>query len=258
MNWLIDQCVHVISLRRSMDRREALISRHADQPFQCRFVDGIDGQQQWPAISRSRLVHQAWNEGWNRGAIGSALSHRMMWRYCLQIDRPIIVLEDDVVLAPQWFDAVQELFQSLQPDLDLLLLGWNLDSVLQAQLVKGLISTSLFEPSLPSLEQLLGILSSDVPRRACRLHKALGLPGYLVTPVGAKKLLAGLPQLCAEPLKIGRGIPEIPSMTLDAQMNRLYPQMAAFVSYPPLVLAENDPLTSMTRSRCYPNNFGAD
>lgn len=48
----------------------------------------------------------------------------------------------------------------------------------------------------------------------------------------------------------------MPSMTLDAQMNRLYPELQASVVVPPLVLAENDPETSMTAPRQSSLDFG--
>lgn len=83
-----------------------------------------------------------------------------------------------------------------------------------------------------------------------------GLLGYVLTPRGAQKLLLGLPRFEAEPLLVGRGIPQVPSMTFDAQMNRLYPELQAFVVVPPLVLAENDQETSMTAPRQRSLEFG--
>ena len=44
-------------------------------------------------------------------------------------------------------------------------------------------------------------------------------------------------------------------MTLDAQMNRLYPELQAFVVVSPLVLAENNQQSSLTVSRSIPTRF---
>ena len=97
-------------------------------------------------------------------------------------------------------------------------------------------------------------VGSTVARRVVLL--GLGLPGYVLTPRGAQKLLLGLPCFEAEPLLVGRGIPQVPSMTLDAQMNRWYPELRAVVVVPPLVLAENDQETSMTAPRQRSLEFG--
>ena len=243
----------VISLRRSQDRRAAFAQRNAASGLAFAFVDGVDGVEQWPAIARSRRVSKAWRDGWGQGAIGAALSHCMLWRRCLARNRPICVLEDDVLVAAPWPERWSQLLEQLSADLDLVLLGWNLDSVLRAELFPGVGCISLFEPAYPTLR---AVLDDPAPRRLCRLQKALGLPGYLITPSGARKLLHGLARFEAEPLEVGRGIPTIAAMTLDAQMNRLYPQLNAVVVVPPLVLAENNQQTSMTAPRAVPRQFG--
>ena len=141
---------------------------------------------------------------------------------------------------------------------DFLLLGWNLNSVLRAEIFPGVACISLFEPAFPSPQQIRTVLDQQARRQVVRLEKALGLSGYVVTPRGAQKLFDGLPSFEAEPLLVGRGIPQVPSFTLDAQMNRLYPELQAFVVLPPLVLAENDQETSMTAPRHCFLDFGAD
>ena len=248
--------VQVISLRRSQDRRAAFAQRNGETGLDFVFVDGVDGVQQWDAISKSRRVLKAWHSGWSKGAIGSGLSHCLMWRRCLQLNRPICVLEDDVLVASDWRQRCSEVLDQAPEGTDFLLLGWNLDSVLRAEVFSGVACISLFEPAFPSPQQIRTLLDQQSRRRVVRLEKALGLPGYVVTPRGAQKLLHGLPRFETEPLLVGRGIPEVPSMTLDAQMNRLYQELQAFVVVSPLVLAENDQETSMTAPRQGSLEFG--
>ena len=246
----------VISLRRSQERRAAFAQRNGETALDYVFVDGVDGVEQWDAISKSRRVPKACQSGWSKGAIGSGLSHCLMWRRCLELNRPICVLEDDVLVASDWQQCCSEALEQAPEETDVLLLGWNLDSVLRAELFSGVDCISLFEPAFPSLPQIRTVLDQQPHRRVVRLEKALGLPGYVVTPRGAQKLFDGLPHFEAEPLLVGRGIPQVPSMTLDAQMNRLYPDLQASVVIPPLVLAENDQQTSMTAQRQRPLDFG--
>ena len=246
----------VISLRRSQERRAAFAHRNGKTGLDYVFVDGVDGVEQWDAISKSRRVPKAWQSGWSKGAIGSGLSHCLMWRRCLDLNLPICVLEDDVLVASDWQRCCSEALDQVPKGIDVLLLGWNLDSVLRAEVLSGVACISLFEPAFPSPQQIRTVLDQQSCRRVVRLGKALGLPGYVLTPRGAQKLLLGLPPFEAEPLQVGRGIPEVPCMTLDAQMNRFYPQLQAFVVVPPLVLAENDQQTSLTASRAIPTRFG--
>ena len=246
----------VISLRRSMERRIAFAERNRETDLDYVFVDGVDGVEQWDAISKSRRVLKAWQGGWSKGAIGSGLSHCLMWRRCLEFNRPICVLEDDVLVVSDWRQFCFEALDKAPAEMDLLLLGWNLDSVLRAEIFPGVTCISLFEPAFPSVPQIRSVLDQQSQRQVVRLEKALGLPGYVVTPRGAQKLLHVLPRFEAEPLLVGRGIPQVPSMTLDAQMNRAYPELQAFVVVSPLVLAENDQHSSLTVSRSIPTRFG--
>ena len=246
----------VISLHRSQERRAAFAQRNGETGLDYVFVDGVDGVQQWDAISKSRRVSKGWQSGWSKGAIGSGLSHCLMWRRCLDLNRTICVLEDDVLVASDWRQRCSEALDQAPKEIDVLLLGWNLDSVLRAEVFSGVACISLFEPAFPSPQQIKTVLDQQSRRRVVRLEKALGLPGYVLTPRGAQKLLLGLPRFEAEPLLVGRGIPQVLSMTLDAQMNRLYPELRAFVVVPPLVLAENDQETSMTAPRQRSLEFG--
>ena len=248
----------VISLRRSTERRIAFAQRNGETDLDYMFVDGVDGVEQWDTISKSMRVRQAWQSGWSKGAIGSGLSHCLMWRRCLELNQPICVLEDDVLVASNWLQRCSGALEQTPEEMDVLLLGLNLNSVLRAEIFPGVACISLFEPVFPSLQQIRTVLDQQERRRVFRLEKALGLPGYVVTPRGAQKLFDGLPRFEAEPLRVGRGIPQVPSLTLDAQMNRLYPELRAFVVVPPLVLAENNQETSMTAPRQSPLNFGVD
>ena len=252
----LEQPAQVISLRRSLVRRAAFAQRNGETGLHYVFVDGVDGLQQWNAISQSSRVLAAWKSGWSKGAIGSGLSHCLMWRRCLELNRPICVLEDDVLVASDWPQRCYEALDQAPKGTDILLLGWNLDSVLKAEIFPGVTCISLFEPAFPSPTQIRTVLDQQPHRRVVRLEKSLGLPSYVVTTCGAQKLLKGLPRFEAEPLVIGRGIPQVPSMTLDAQMNRLYPDLQAFVVVPPLVFAENDQETSMTAPRQRSLDFG--
>ena len=54
-----------------------------------------------------------------------------------------------------------------------MLLGWNPDSLLQAELSPGLEMISLFEPIYPELKQIKEIHNSNRERNLCNLNSML-------------------------------------------------------------------------------------
>lgn len=253
---VLNMQLHVISLRRSVKRREKFIERNKGLKLGYQFVDGIDGVEQWPALLSSKKVRRARSDGWSKGAIGAALSHQFLWRKCINDDQAMCVIEDDTILASKFLGDFLSIWSQNLEEIDFLLLGWNLDSVLKAEFLPGISFVSLFEPPFPSIKQIKEIVNSVSTRSLIPLEKALGLPGYIVTPSGARKLLDGISEFIAEPLIVGRGIPQVLSMTLDAQMNRIYSSMNSLVVIPPLLLAENDISTSLTSHKLLPRDFG--
>ena len=160
-------------------------------------------------------------------------------------------MEDDVVLADCWQQQLQELINS---ETEMVLLGWNLDSVLRAKFSNHLEIITLFEPAYPSEDSLQAIVNSRDIRRAKPLHHAFGLPGYWIHPKAAKILLNRVKQLETMTLELGRGFPDIRTLGIDALLNIHYRSINAKVIIPPLALALNDQSTSLTRNK--PKIFG--
>lgn len=60
-----------------------------------------------------------WNRRLTKGEIGCVLSHYKLWRKCVELNEPILILEDDVnILDDKWEEKVEEYL-----DYDLLYLG---------------------------------------------------------------------------------------------------------------------------------------
>ena len=64
----------------------------------------------------------------------------------------------------------------------------------------------------------------------------------------AQRLLTIIKRLETLPLNLGRGFPQISTHGIDALLNLHYQQIGAEVVMPPLALALNDPVTSLTRN----------
>lgn len=245
--------VAVISLRRTPERWSAFLQRNASALQDCQVlrVDGVDGAEELANIGTTRLIDPSARQQWTPGALGTALSHRLCWRLCSSGPAPLVVLEDDVVLAEGWTHSLKQL---LEPQHELVLLGWNLDSMLQAELFGNQEMISLFEPAYPDSATLKGLVNGGEPRQLRRLRHAFGLPGYWLTPASAKTLLACISKLEVLPIVLQRGFPPCATYGIDGLLNRHYAELQAHVVMPPLALALNDTTRSLTRER--PKNFG--
>ena len=75
---------------------------------------------------KTRLIAPSAHHEWSAGAIGIGLSHRLCWRICCNNNSPLVVLEDDVVLAEDWHQQLEQKSRYGHT-------GWNLDSMLRSE-----------------------------------------------------------------------------------------------------------------------------
>jgi glycosyl transferase family 25 len=243
----------VISVQRTPERLAWFRAVNASQAAGVETVAGVDGIDLEPLLQHTRLIDQSALASWSRGAIGAALSHLLCWRRCAESDRPLLVLEDDVVLAHDWIAQLDQLCASLNERWDLILLGWNYNSVLRSVDASGSETTSLFEPAYPNLDQIHRIINPPFPlgRQIKRLKNGFGLPAYLISSECARQLLNLVPPLQTRRITVSRGIPVVDALTLDGLLNSIYSRIGAYVVDPPLAIAINDPTTSLTQqSHC--------
>ena len=245
--------IAVISLRRTPERWSAFLQRNQKALSDCELlrIDGVDGRELINSNITTRVIAPSAKEEWSAGAIGIGLSHMMCWRMCSASTSPLVVLEDDVILADKWRLQLEKI---LNPEAGMVLLGWNLDSVLRAELHKSQELLSLFEPAYPDEDSLLEIVNSNELRQRKRLRNAFGLPGYWIQPAMASQLIKRIDRLETHLLKLGRGFPTIKTLGIDGLLNLHYKEIGAEILMPPLALAINDQQTSLTRGR--PGNFG--
>ena len=243
--------ISVISLKRTPERLEKFFHRNEEalKDWNVHIIEGVDGIQQKELFKRSRIISQNVLHGWSPGAIGSALSHMLTWRLCIQLGKPLIIAEDDAILAKEISSNLAMLLRDEENEIPLLLLGWNLDSVLQADLFPGLGLISLFEPAYPREEQIAKLVNCKGERHLCRLKRCFGLPAYRITPKTAYFLLKRLNPLTSERIPMGRGIPTNFSETLDGALNNHYETIGAKIVFPPLGIAVNNQSESLTRKR---------
>ena len=244
--------VAVISLKRTPERWADFLARNERTLANCdlRRINGIDGDELSNSNIKPRIISSSAQRLWSPGAIGIGLSHLFCWRICYNSKSPLVVLEDDVILADDWQTRTKKI---INPDSGLILLGWNLDSVLRAEFSAKQEMISLFEPAYPNEEEIRNILNSGDLIHKRRLNNAFGLAGYWIHPKMALLLLNKIKELKTVPLNLGRGLPQITTHGIDGLLNLHYWELGAEVVIPPLAIALNDPLTSLTRKT--PDNF---
>ena len=241
----------VISLKRTPERLETFfsINQQSLSDWDVEVVYGIDGVEQDELMHRSKWITEDVAKTWTRGAIGSALSHIKAWRRCIESNQVNLIVEDDAVLSVNLKSKLKELniLGTNAEDQSLFLLGWNMDSLLQAEISQGLEMISLFEPVYPDLKEIRKIINSRASRRVCNLKRCFGLPAYLVSPNVAQQLSKMCKPLQAEKNGMTRGIPEHYLTTLDGMLTNRYEKIKAQIIVPPLSLATNNQQTSLTR-----------
>lgn len=177
----------VINLPRHATRR-ASIARElakADVPFE--WAPAVDGS----LLESAALLESVTPLGralLTRGIIGCFLSHRRCWEACVACAAPIIVLEDDAVLAASFATQLRAILAelaTLERGWDVLLVG-ALGCVhprgrYGANVLHGLMGGGLRWPR--SLSSTL-----HVPCRPFGTH------AYVISPAGAERLLALCPR----------------------------------------------------------------
>ena len=122
----------------------------------------------------------------------------------------------------------------------MVLLGWNPDSVLQAEFSPGLEMVSLFEPMYPKLEQIEGIINSNREAPSLQLKQMFRLTRLLDQSIDRPRITNACMPLQVEKTRMTRGIPEHVLLTLDGMLTNRYKNINAKMTIPPLAIALNE------------------
>jgi GR25 family glycosyltransferase involved in LPS biosynthesis len=228
--------LYVISLERTPQRWRAFEAANQGGPAYMRF-DAVDGLK----IDGGDLISGGMMSAdldYTPGAVGCALSHIAFWRACAVADGPVTVCEDDAILHPD-FQTYAAAAADLQPDFDLILWGWNFNSVLAGEVFEGAPFAMGFDED--RMRQSTAAFRSKPPTPTLlRLHRAFGTVCYTLSPKGAAKLLALCLPLAPQRVFFPLLNRESENTGIDIAMNAAYPQMAAYAAFPPLALTPNE------------------
>ena len=185
---------------------------------------------------------------YTNGALGCALSHLVQWDLAAKGISPITVAEDDAIFHLQFEVLADKVSSSLPADWDLILWGWNFDSILAFDMLPGVSScVGIFnqEDLRANTDRYQNMHLTPV---AYRLQRAFGTVCLTVSPAGADKLL----RHCLPIRRMETFYPilnrSLPNMGIDNMLNELYPRINAYVSVPPLVITKNEPARSTVQT----------
>lgn len=239
--------VYVISLDRTAERFSLFLERnsHLSEIMRARAVEGAE-------LDRSGLVARGILSpelSYTDAALGCAMSHACLWQIAAGMDAPMTVAEDDGMFRRDFAVAAQGVISALPQDWDLVLWGWNFNSVLCVDLLPGVTPCVLVGDQARLRANMARFQGSIVPVTPFRLLRAHGSAAYSISPAGAKKLL----RLCLPIRPDDVPFPVVNKLTpndgIDMMMSLAYPQMQAFVSIPPLVATENQRDTSTVQGK---------
>lgn len=233
----MSDAIQVISLVRSAARREEFARWNAHLRFE--FADAVDGRE---LTLESIQASNSFAPGlpYTPGAYGCALSHRRLWEKVIEVGRPLTIAEDDAVFRLDFEEQHAHALRDLPPDWDFVLWGWNFDSIVALNAMRG-ISTGIFIFDQSQLRQAIPAFQrADDRSHLLRLNKCFGIPAYTLSPSGAKKFKSQCFPLAPFNLFFPVLEREMPNNGIDMAMNRIYETTQSYVCIPPLVVSKNE------------------
>jgi glycosyl transferase, family 25 len=180
---------------------------------------------------------------YSSGALGNAVSHKRLWEECAAA-KEMTIAEDDAIFNRHFASKAPQLLAGLPVDWDIILWGWNFNSVLHAGIfnaMKDVVMNFTHRPFGPRVSEWQ---AQDYPVQPLRLAGAFGIVCYSISPAGARRLQEMCFPLTNEPIPIPGLSRLLLNISLDATMNRHYHSLRAFACFPPLVWTENDRASS--------------
>lgn len=156
----------VISLTRSTLRREKAETELAKTKLNWSFLDAVDGTQfqTIPTEYPTQKVKRLQGYDLSSSEIGCYLSHMKAWEICIAKNQPMLILEDDFILLPNFGNTLELLLTDFT--------DWELIRL------QGLVNTS--HNIVKSIGEISIVKNCSDP---------LGATAYLIKPEAARILL---------------------------------------------------------------------
>jgi GR25 family glycosyltransferase involved in LPS biosynthesis len=229
---------YVINLDRSTARLENFRRVNGHMPEIHRFsaIEGRDADRVQLVADNVMAPELCYSDG----ALGCALSHIFFWEAATDSGDAITVVEDDAIIHRRFNERSDSLIRALPRDWDLVMWGWNFDSILLTEILPGVspcLSTFNQDELRVGAEHYTALDFSPQP---FRLLRCFGTIGYTVSPAGARKLRERC--LPLRPLTVDFPMvnPRFENNGIDIAMNAVYPSINAYACFPPMIITKNE------------------
>jgi GR25 family glycosyltransferase involved in LPS biosynthesis len=230
---------YVINLARTPERLARFLDQNAGCGIAFTRFDAADGNLIGGEDAVRLGLIKRGTKWRTAGTIGVALSHRNLWQAAIDDGRPRLVFEDDVYIRE---DAAAT-FAAATGGLatwDIILLGYNIDALVEFNVVGDFDMSGLFTVKHPTAVQLGAFAKRRDPVNLFRLRHAFGISAYAISPPGARKLLAGCFPMDNRMIEFKAANNRFNAFSLDCMMNVFYRDLDAYLFVGPLALPLND------------------
>jgi glycosyl transferase, family 25 len=239
--------VDFINLDRFAERRQEFMSNnaHLSEVRRCGLFDGrgLDPA----ALAAAGVIDREVMKTYTAGALGVALAHIHLWDGPIRTGQPATICEDDAIFHRDFERRAEAMIARLPEDWDVFLYGWNFDAMLLLDMLPG-ISPALVFCDEDRLRAHAGEFQRhSQPSQPFRVLQCFGgALAYTISPKGAAILKAFC--LPIRPLAVTMPGPSrnlrsdrlLANIGIDVMMAAAYPQLNAFIAFPPLAASKND------------------
>ena len=225
---------YVISLKRSTDRKIAFDKNNSKYMGSYIYYDAIDGK----TIDISQLKSAMFTKNstnYSSGAVGCALSHLNLWKKCIEINKPILIMEDDVIVSYEFTKHLDTVMQMLPENWDILQLSYNFDSVLSFNNTSYEVCNGVFGKKNITSTDIETFVQSKIYPTIAKLNHSFGTSAYVINPKGARILKSKCFPLNNTIVNIPF-LNNISCFTIDCMMNTVYKDISAYVCILPFVM----------------------
>ncbi|GBR12059.1 glycosyltransferase family 25 protein [Acetobacter oeni] len=185
--------------------------------------------------------------GYTHGALGSAMSHILLWNAAAEMNEAISVFEDDAVLCHNFTEESSRIIAALDDDWDIILWGYNYDVNLTFDVLPGVSYCVVgFNQTLMrfGVDCFRGMTVHSAP---FRLFKALGICSYAISPKGARRFLDLCLPLKDDDFYYYRTNETLKNTSLDQVMCHHYEETKSYCCFPSLCITPNEHSRSTVR-----------
>ena len=226
--------IFVISLESSLERK-VTFDNYNSKYIKYTYHNAVDGKN----ININNLDPKLFKKGsqnYSNGAIGCALSHLQLWDKCIELNKPIVIMEDDAIVSRDYNKHINNLMNNLLPKTwDILQLNYNFDSILSYNNTNYETCNCIFNKHKMTKIDISNFVNTKINTTIAKLNFCFGMSAYIINPIGAKKLKDNCFPLDNRTINMPF-LNNIKCFTIDCMMNSIYKNIQAYVCIIPFVI----------------------